>query len=292
MMTVAHEAVSQMRFACTRCGACCNRAPEVELGEAAGLADQFVFRLMFRLYELPRAKSADRRAADGRAFYETKRLLEAFAARKYPVKRKQGGKTIALFRYLTLSALTPDTRPGARSALRLGRCSIYDRRPLACRAVPFHYSRPEALASRALQAFVETPGHACDTGETAAVVIADDAIVEGEFRQARRDALVLAERDGRWRKAIAGRMRANSRHSGLPSLTEIEANASLGATTVSMGVAWRIAVEAGLTGHDTFRNLVAAQAALIDRELARPASQSALGTLAEMRTEYAEAARA
>ena len=39
-------------FACTQCGKCCDRAPEVELGEAAALADVFVWQLLFRLYSL------------------------------------------------------------------------------------------------------------------------------------------------------------------------------------------------------------------------------------------------
>jgi hypothetical protein len=41
-----------LRFACTSCGQCCNRSPEVELSETLDLADAFVFRLMFRPYEL------------------------------------------------------------------------------------------------------------------------------------------------------------------------------------------------------------------------------------------------
>ena len=61
------------RFACTQCGACCNRSPEVELSEAAALADLFVFRLMFRIYERPRAFAgylACGRSGSAEAFHE------------------------------------------------------------------------------------------------------------------------------------------------------------------------------------------------------------------------------
>ena len=72
------------RFACTQCGKCCNRSPEVELSEAAALADVFVFRLMFRLYFLPRRlgdylRTAGGPAATAEVFYQRKRLLGAYA---------------------------------------------------------------------------------------------------------------------------------------------------------------------------------------------------------------------
>ena len=175
-MSSAPETRAEWRFACTGCGACCNRPPEVELSEAAALSDVFVFRLMFRLYELPRTFSGylAARAGIGRpeVFYELKRLLAAFAARRSARKRRHGAKAIEYTQYLVISALALDTRFGACPALSGGRCGIYDRRPLACRAVPFHYSRPETLAEVDLATFVETPGYRCDTSAEAPVVLA------------------------------------------------------------------------------------------------------------------------
>ena len=72
------------RFACTQCGKCCNRAPEVELGEAAALADVFVWQLLFRLYSLPRsvadypAVGAPRDAAAARFFESRSRMVWRF----------------------------------------------------------------------------------------------------------------------------------------------------------------------------------------------------------------------
>jgi Fe-S-cluster containining protein len=270
------------RFACTSCGACCNRSPEMLLSEAAALADMFVFRLMFRLYELPRAGA-------GEDYYETKRLLASFAARKYPAKRRQGGKNVDHVRYVTVSALTLDAGTGACSALTNGRCGIYARRPLACRTVPFHYSRPEASAERELEAFVATPGFGCDTGAGAPIVLEAGRIVDPEARRAREDAVALAGQDRRWAEAIVRRLGAGSTAYALPSLREIEADAPFGATTISMQIAWRIAAEAGLIGAATCRTLIAAQAALIDRALASAkCTPSARETLGDMRAEYLE----
>jgi Fe-S-cluster containining protein len=281
-VTIIPETGGELRFACTQCGACCNRSPEVALSEAAALADVFVFRLMFRLYALPRAGS-------GEEYYQSKRLLAAFAARKYAMKRRQGGKAVDWTSYLTISALSLDSGAGACAALGNGRCGIYQRRPLACRTVPFHYSRPEASAERDLKAFVGTPGYRCDTGAGAPVVLAAGRIVDAEARRARRDALDLAERDRRWQEAILRRLKPGAANGALPSLREIEANAPFGATTISMRVAWQIAAEAGMIGAETCRTLIAAQAAVIDRELASArCTSSARETLGEMRAEYRE----
>lgn len=288
-MTVAPAPGRAFRFACTACGACCNRSPEVALSEAAALADVFVFRLMFRLYDLPPAFVPGNGAAgSSEEYYESRRLLNAFAARKSAVKRRLGGRNVDYVRYLTVSALSLDTGAGACAALRDGRCTIYARRPLACRTVPFHYSRPEAAAERDLRAFVATPGYGCETGAGAPIVLAAGRIVDEGARRARGEALALAAQDRDWAEAILRRLRAGN-VAGLPSLGEIEANAPFGATTSSMRVAWRIAAEAGLIEAEACRTLVAAQAEVIDRALASArCGPDARETLTEMRAEYAE----
>ena len=288
---LAEETRRELRFACTSCGACCNRSPEVQLSEAAALADVFVFRLMFRLYELPRSWSGQPASPTGpgsaEEFYEAKRLLAAFAARKYPAKARLGAKTVETTRYVTVSALTLNADAGPCVALSGGRCTIYARRPLACRTVPFHYSRPEAAAEKDLKAFVATHGYGCDTGPDAPVVLAAGRIVDPEARRARGDALARAAQDRRWEEEILRRLKTGAADQALPSLREIEANAAFGATTISMRVAWQIAAEAGLIGAAEYRRLLAAQAALIDRALAAPGfAPDERQTLAEMRGDY------
>jgi Fe-S-cluster containining protein len=283
-MATALETPREKRFACTGCGACCDRSPEVLLSEAAGLADIFVFRLMFRLYTLPRSFAGSASAGSAAAFYESKRLLASFAARASPAKRN-GGERIA---YLTISALALDTSPGACAALENGRCGIYERRPLACRTVPFHYSRAEAAAETDLAAFVARPGYRCETGAGAPVVLAGGRIVDPGALVARREALETSGRDRTWQEAIVRRLKAGDGH--MPSLREIEANAAFGATTVSMGAAWQVAAEVGLIGTEECRALVAAQSALIDRELAAGrCAADTRHTLIEMRGECARA---
>jgi Fe-S-cluster containining protein len=297
-MSAAPETGRVLRFACTQCGACCNRSPEVELSEAAALADVFVFRLMFRLYRLPRTlaghlASGAAPAGSGEEYYQSKRLLAAFSARQWSSKRQQAGRAVETVNYLTLSALTLDTGAGACSALSGGRCGIHARRPLGCRAVPLHYSRPEALAERHLQAFVATPGYRCDTGAGAPIVLDSGRIVDPDARRARGDALALAGQDRRWAEAIVRRLRTGAADYSLPSLAEIEANAPYGATTTSMRVAWQVAAEAGVIGAATCEALIATQADLIDRELASATcAPGARETLGEMRAEYRALLRA
>jgi Fe-S-cluster containining protein len=279
------------RFACTQCGKCCNRSPEVELSEAAALADVFVFRLMFRIHERPRAFAgyvASGRSGSAEAFHESKRLLNAFAARKGSTKRPHGGKTVEYDQYLMISALTVDTGSGTCSALNENRCSIYERRPLACRTAPLHYARAEASAGTCLEEFVRTPDYRCNTDENAPVVIEGSRIVDTVVRQARAEAAEVAARDKSWHNAIVGRMRQPRwNDAGLPTLVEVESSASFAATTTSMRIAWQIAAEAGLMGAEDVAQLMAAQAAAIDRELASVrCAPAARQTLLEMQAEY------
>lgn len=293
-MAIPTGAGGERRFACTQCGACCDRSPEVALSEAGALADVFVFRLMFRLYELPRnfAGTLETRSTAGSAerFYESKRLLSAFAARKSPSKRYVGTKAVEYVRYLTISALTLDGGTGACSALSKGRCGIYERRPLACRTLPFHYSRAEAGIEQDLDAFVATEGYACDTSASAPVVLKDGRIIGQDWRRYRSDALQRAERDRPWQDAILRQLKSHARNRALPSLREIEAGAAYGATTTSMRAAWQIAADAGLITSDASRAFVQAQAAVIERSLIAPNGTPAWReTLSEMRDEYRSA---
>jgi Fe-S-cluster containining protein len=272
------------RFACTQCGACCNRSPEIELSEAAALADVFVFRLMFRIYVLPHAFE-QYAGGSSEQFYQTKRLLNAFAAHDYRSRVRVGGKALQYDKYLVISALTLDSGTGACSALADGRCSIYERRPLTCRTVPFVYSRADAWAESDLGAFVETPGYRCDTTADAPIVLEAGRIVDAQLRKARADALAFAQQDRRWTKEIVRRMRRGC--STLPALDEIGANAAFGATTTSMSIAWQIAAELGVITTEDYRSLIEVQAATIERELAAStAIVSVRETLAEMRAEY------
>jgi Fe-S-cluster containining protein len=280
------------RFACTACGKCCNRSPEVELSEAAGLADVFVFRLMFRWYALPRTlgdylrdRPAETNASE--AFYQKKRLLAANAALKRPLRIRRDEKAVEYVQYLTMSALSLDTTPGACSALEGTSCAIYDRRPYACRTVPFHYSRVEASVESDLKAFVATEGYRCDTGEDAPVVLQSGRVVDESVKQTRAEARALGEGDGRWREAIVRRMKAARPDDFVPSLRDIEASASVGAATTSMRVGWEIAADAGLISSEEYSSLIAAQIALIDHELAADrCEQDARETLLDMRAEY------
>ena len=274
---------SVRRFACTACGKCCNRSPEVELSEAAALTDVFVFRLMFRLYSLPRRPERDREESAS-LFYQKKRLLAAHAARAYPKKVVRDGKSVERVHYLMISAVAVDTRSGGCAALEDRRCGIYERRPLGCRAVPFHYSRPDALSNDDFDAFVSTPGYLCDVSEKAPVVLDGGRILDSATLHARVAALALAEDDRRWKQAIVSRMKSG--HCSLPSLDEVEASAGFAALTTSMRVAWSIAAEEELLEDPTW--LVEAQLQRIERELSA-SDCSDRATLAEMAVEYRRA---
>ena len=278
----------ERRFACTQCGKCCNRAPELELGEAAALADVFVLRLMLRIYSLPRAlgdyESELPREPASAEFYGSKRLLSQFAAASWPAKVQRGTAIVDYVQYLSLSVLPLDLGIGACPALGGDSCTIYPRRPLSCRSVPLHYSRPAAAAARDLDAFVATPGFLCDTGPDAPLVIAS-GIADQAMLAARTEAVAQASTDQRWKAAIVKAMKAGEH--GLPTPREVEANAARGALTASMLGAWRIAVAAGLLSEAEAARLHALQRGLFGQTMHASSSPALLATLREMQAEYA-----
>jgi Fe-S-cluster containining protein len=189
-------------------------------------------------------------------------------------------------KYLVISALAVDTGGGACTALSDNRCSIHARRPLGCRSVPLHYSRPLATAEADLAAFVATPGHLCDTSESAGVVLSDGRIVDPDLAAARSEAIATAGRDRRWAEAIVQRMKARA-SDDLPQLEDIEGSAAFAAATTSMRVAWQIATDAALMTTDDYKSLAGLQLDVIDRELAsNRCSPDARETLMQMRSEY------
>lgn len=263
------------------------------MSEAAALLDVFVFRLMFRLYWLPQQARDYRQGSEpgpnsSSVFFEKKRLLNAFCARKYPVKSQRDGKPVAYTKYLVISALALDTIEGECSALSDNKCRIYDRRPLSCRSVPLHYSRAEANAQPDLEAFVRTSGYLCDTSGGAPIILEEGRIVDPEINAARSAAIALAARDRSWSEAIARRMSGPvSSARSLPSLEEVEASASLGAVTISMRSAWQVAADIGLITPAQFNAMIALQLQTIRAQLAfGRCSKDAIETLTDMEREY------
>lgn len=277
----------ERRFACTQCGKCCNRAPELELGEAAALADVFVLRLMLRIYSLPRSladyASELPRAQASADYYESKRLLGHFAAASWLAKVRRDGQVVDYVQYLSLSVLPLDLGTGACPALDGASCGIYARRPLSCRTVPLHYSRPTAAAARDLDAFVASPGYRCATGTDAPLIIADGAITDMPTLAARADAQAQAEADRSWKAALVKAMKALQH--GLPSPREVEAQAAHGALTASMLGAWRVAEGAALL--EAAEPLLSMQCLLIEQELRRQnLAPSTIRILTEMLQQY------
>lgn len=240
------------RFSCTACGKCCTRGPEMELGEATALADRFIVRLLFKLHSLP----------PGKASGEADRYLKHFSAHA----DSDGRRSL----HLTISALPVHGGTGACPALKDNRCGIYDRRPLSCRTVPFHYSRsPSALAGY-LDQFVKTPGYLCDTSFSAPVVLRDGKVTDPAVEMARAEALALAQTEKEWKAAVVAVVKSPAADGeGFPGYPDIVRNSDAGgATTVSMYAAWRIAVKAGLLTQTQFDDICEKQAHLLRGEIA------------------------
>lgn len=275
------EDESVRRFACTACGRCCDRGPEMEIGEAAALADRFSLSLIFKVHSLPtseRSPWARRwRGVLGttlgvrQALDEQRRQLKPFAA----LRRVDRARDRQIF--LTLSAMVDDDGAKSCPALFDGRCSIYERRPLTCRTVPLHYSRAPSTLQAYLDGFTATAGYACETIAAPPILARGQVQVE-EVRRAREEALLVASGDSTWKAAMIALMddAEAAREVGLPTLGDVMTNSDRGyATSVPMLVAWRVALRQGLMARAAFDQACRRQIAVLEVMKTAPAQDAA-----------------
>ena len=271
------------RFACTSCGLCCNRGPEMELSEATALAGTFVTSLLFKLHSLPISErsqwagqwwhSRESRIPLRPALDEAQRHLRHFAIRRIDRQRDR-----QLF--LDISAIVEDDGQGRCPALADGLCSIYDARPLACRTVPLHYSRAPSTLQTYLDRFVATPGYRCDTTPAASVVVDGNKVADPQISADRERAIALARQDRRWKERLVAIMDdpARAAAAGVPTYQAVLASSDMGyATQLPIIVAWRAAHEEGLLTREALRDACGKQADLIRRRMAGSAASQDLG---------------
>lgn len=269
------------RFACTSCGKCCDRGPEMELSEATALADTFVISLMFKAHSIPLSERSERatqwwREQESRiplraAFEEKRRHLALFASRRRTERRNEREL------YLDISAIVDDYGNGKCPALKGGLCSIYDKRPLTCRTVPLHYSRPPSVLKSYFDKFTTTPGYECDTIN--GPVILSGNIVSPDMRAFRDRAVTMAKADRRWKEHLLAFMDdpEEAERAGLPTYEAVLSNSDNGyATSLPIIVGWRVAEYAGIISSAELKTVCDKQVALINAEIARSPSASDL----------------
>ena len=281
------------RFACTSCGKCCDSGPEMELSEATALADKFITSLCLSVWRFPLTKGskrvgqqAQRQASaqtDADALEEHRRHLGHFSVRDKIDRSRERSL------HLTISAMTIGRKQGRCPALVDNRCGIYEARPLSCRAVPLHFSKPLSQLGPALDRFVRTPGYLCDTSPNAPVVLDGERVMDPSIQQAREDALRLAKADLGWKRAILSLMDnpAAAQAAGLPTYEAVLRNSESGLrASVSMLVAWRVARNVGIISAQLFEEICEKQISLLKSELERAANLETAAHLAGMLSEY------
>lgn len=242
----------------------------MELGEAASLADKFLISVMFKVHSLP---LSDRSAWAGQwwrnrnsriplraSLDESRRRLSHFATRRQ-VDRPRDRQV-----FLEISALVNDDGQGQCPALADGICSIYEARPLTCRTVPLHYSRPPSTLQGYIDSFTNTPDYACDTTLSAPVILDGTRIVDPKLQTDREKAILQAKEDRKWKERIVEMMESDFHavSAELPTYATVMENSDSGrATLLPMIVAWRVAVDDGLISRETFRGACENQARLL-----------------------------
>jgi len=248
----------------------------MEIGEAAALADQFSLSLVCKVHSLPiseRSSWARRwRQMLGtslgvrQALDEQGRQMKIFAA----ARRVDRARDRQMF--VTLSALVDDDGSGQCPALSNGRCGIYERRPLTCRTVPVHYSRPPSTLASYLDGFTRTPGYECET-LTAPPILSVQGVLSEQLCAARDQAVRQAAVDRVWKAALIERMGHpdTALAAGLPTVDDVIRNSDRGyASTVPMLAAWRVALGRKLITAAAFEDICRRQLSLLQRSKEAP----------------------
>jgi len=287
------------RFACTSCGRCCNRGPEMELSEATSLAGTFVTSLLFKVHSLPASERSGwakqwwgnrgSRIPLRPALEEARRHLGHFASRRRIDKSRD--RQI----FLDISAIVDDDGQGHCPALVGDLCGIYESRPVTCRTVPCHYSRAPSTLRNSLDQFTSTSGYKCDTGASAPIILDGNRVIDEAMRIGREQAIEKAKADQRWKDRIVAFLDDGERAArvGLPSFDAIVGNSDRGyATMLPMIVAWRVAAIEGIISPERFEEVCREQAALLKDRIARAGGQVSgelLGALAAYQAEFSKA---
>jgi Fe-S-cluster containining protein len=262
--------MDEIRFACTACGKCCTEPPEMTVLEAVRLGDVFVPALVYRLTSLPREDNEAAFASlaphphfkdmEGRELVA--RLRESTAVRAAGAVVTEAGWD----HHVSITARAWSYAPGC-PALAGKECSIHARRPSTCRTVPIRYDVPAGLLVRAFRGAVDA-GRAskdpweCDVSENASVLLRDGAVVDADYAKAREigEAAALAE------KALCEKILA---YPLLPQLREVYTQLRRAKViAVSFHGALAAAHDHGLVDDPAMKTFLAAQLALIDREIA------------------------
>jgi Fe-S-cluster containining protein len=263
------------------------------LSEATALADKFITSLLFKLYGLPLYKRSKRATqwwqTRGGSLPVAEALEEERDALGHYSVRDKIDKSKGRSLHLTISALTVDREKGRCPALAENLCTIYESRPLSCRTVPMHYSRPSSVLGSHLDKFVRTPGYLCDTTANAPVVFDGLSITDRSVQRARDEALELAKSEAAWKEKLVSLMDSPGAASaaGLPTYEDVLHYADGGsAASVSMLIAWRVARDIGLISAGSFEEICRKQIALIDSELGRGPDVKLIVSLLELRSDY------
>ncbi|MBC7506358.1 MAG: YkgJ family cysteine cluster protein [Sandarakinorhabdus sp.] len=217
------------------------------------------------------------------ALAETRQHIGHFSSRSHVDRRRQ--RTI----HLEISALTFGARKDRCLALLDDLCSIYASRPLSCRTVPLHYSRPLSVIGEYLDSFTSTAAYSCDTSDDAPVLLKGASIADPLAKEARSEAFKLADTDRDWKHSLVERMvRADTAlAAGFPTYEVVAANSDRGsATMVSMLVAWRVARDIGLLSTSDFRKVCHSQFSLLTAALDAASDPHVHSDLREMLSDY------
>jgi Fe-S-cluster containining protein len=185
---------SDVHFACTGCGKCCDAPPTFTIAEAMELYRDFVLTIRLAGPIINARLPASSPAVAAHRILRTHLL--AHGALSFQLDTEDGQTFEATLQIYAgaIRAGNDDPCPMLRAD---NLCGIYERRPQRCRTVPFDYWLPEPVAvangAERLAAALRRDWK-CDVSDTAPVVAAQGVFTPGEYGDTYRRALALMDR--------------------------------------------------------------------------------------------------
>ena len=184
---------SDVHFACTGCGKCCDTPPTVSIQEGLALYRELILTIKMAGPIIDPRLPATHTAVVGYRIHRAH--LQAHGAETFDLRIDAAHSFEA-----TLQIYATGIRAGQDDPCPLmtddGLCSIYETRPQRCRAVPFDYFLPEpacvANGAERLRAAVARDWK-CDITDQAPIVAQDHAFTPGQARDAFTNGLALMD---------------------------------------------------------------------------------------------------
>lgn len=173
---------ADFKFACSACGKCCSQGPTLTIREAFYFAEHFVSGLYFKSHLF--ANFSDQRPGAMPAGWDMASLAQLQQHCDNSMTYIEDPNGVRHYIAITPKVTGYSLVQGRCDSLTgEGQCSIYEQRPVVCRATPMQASFPVALQGRSLQSFEAIGCASREASDERPIIFSRGKIVDAAYEQ-------------------------------------------------------------------------------------------------------------